>query len=559
MLQVATSEATYLSQEVERLSQLNQELVALVDEFKGRDSEHRLLNEELVGKLALMNRILEEQANESDLRDRENAKRIESLEKQLGKPKKNRKNSHQSSDVINPPPKKKVKPEDNAGAGSSGAEGAEAGNPDAEGAEAGNPGAEGAEAENPGADEKVKRKIGAQPGHEAHQHKRFDTNDPSVEIIHFFPPQGTVCQCGSNMERLPESFGYSMDQYELPEIPIKKIVNVADGYVCPDCGRIHEPHLPDYLKKQGLIGERLAALIGTLNLTGRVPYRGIQELLGALHADISLGCVSKCLAKMANALDGPYRELYEKLKDEPVLNIDETSHKENGKRLYTWAFAARDFVVFVIGFRAASVLEAALTLDYKGIIGCDYYSAYRAYFKNNPNAQPAFCHAHLVRDLKYLADHLLEPEVVAFGEELLGIEKRLFELWHEFSLNPSEELHQKLRECAEEFRSAAWRAPDDNKTQAIAKRFVDWPEGYFTFIDNEGVDPTNNSVEGFFRFIALVRKISQGTRSEAGRSIRERVWTAFATCRKRKRSVFEYFLMAYSAWSRGEPAPSLLS
>ncbi|MDR3203917.1 MAG: hypothetical protein LBV23_04125, partial [Deltaproteobacteria bacterium] len=33
----------------------------------------------------------------------------------------------------------------------------------------------------------------------------------------------------------------------------------------------------------------------------------------------------------------PYEEVKEVLPSQPVLNIDETGHKENGHRLWTWA------------------------------------------------------------------------------------------------------------------------------------------------------------------------------------------------------------------------------
>jgi hypothetical protein len=87
-----------------------------------------------------------------------------------------------------------------------------------------------------------------------------------------------------------------------------------------------------------------------------------------MGADISLGCLSGCLIKLAKSLEGPCQELLERLKTEPVLNIDETGHKENGKRLYTWWFNAKEFVVFVIGFRSADILETVLTNDFEGAI-----------------------------------------------------------------------------------------------------------------------------------------------------------------------------------------------
>jgi transposase len=101
-------------------------------------------------------------------------------------------------------------------------------------------------------------------------------------------------------------------------------------------------------------------------------------------------------------------------------------------------------------------------------------------------------------------------------------------------------------------------APDKPKPKALAQRFIDYPDGYFTFIDTPGVDPTNNLAERNFRFIALARLISQGSRSEQGRRARERLWTATVTCRRQKRSLFDYLTGALTAYCKGEAVPSLL-
>ena len=84
---------------------------------------------------------------------------------------------------------------------------------------------------------------------------------------------------------------------------------------------------------------------------------GLVEHLEALGATVRPGTISNLLNRLGNAVDKPFQELVEKLKTEPVLNIDETGHKENGKRLYTWGFNTPNYSVFFIGSRSASILE----------------------------------------------------------------------------------------------------------------------------------------------------------------------------------------------------------
>ena len=80
----------------------------------------------------------------------------------------------------------------------------------------------------------------------------------------------------------------------------------------------------------------------------------------------------------------------------------------------------------------------------------------------------------------------------------------------------------------------------------------------WTFVDVEGVEPTNNAAERAIRPAVLWRKVSFGTHSEAGSRFVERVMTAAATLRQQGRNVFEYLVAAREAALHGRPAPSLL-
>jgi transposase len=91
----------------------------------------------------------------------------------------------------------------------------------------------------------------------------------------------------------------------------------------------------------------------------------------------------------------------------------------------------------------------------------------------------------------------------------------------------------------------------------MAKRFQDHGESYFRFITTPGVEPTNNLAEQAIRFVVIDRKITQGTRSEAGNRWCERIWTAIATCAQQGQSVFAYLEAAVTAWFHGTEAPSL--
>ena len=98
-----------------------------------------------------------------------------------------------------------------------------------------------------------------------------------------------------------------------------------------------------------------------------------------------------------------------------------------------------------------------------------------------------------------------------------------------------------------------------SEAQNMAKRFREHGDSYFTFLDVPGVEPTNNGPERQIRFLAIDRKITQGTRGETGRRWCERIWTALATCAQQGRSAFDFIHHSIIAHFTDQPFPSLLS
>ena len=96
------------------------------------------------------------------------------------------------------------------------------------------------------------------------------------------------------------------------------------------------------------------------------------------------------------------------------------------------------------------------------------------------------------------------------------------------------------------------------KAGNIATRFRDFGDAYFTFITTPGIHPTNNIAEQAIRFCVIDRKITQGTRSPAGREAQERIWTALSTCNIQGRNFFDFLSESIKCLFSGAAPPSLL-
>jgi transposase len=151
-----------------------------------------------------------------------------------------------------------------------------------------------------------------------------------------------------------------------------------------------------------------------------------QEL-AELH--LSRGQLAKVVQKVSRAIRRPYEELCDALAGQDHLGIDESGHKDSGRRHWTWCFRAPHFTVFHIDpSRGSQVLRAVLGETFGGVIGCDYFSAYHKYMADS-GATVQFCMAHLIRDIRFLAEHS-NVSLARWGKKLLDWMRKLFHTLH---------------------------------------------------------------------------------------------------------------------------------
>ena len=411
-----------------------------------------------------------------------------------------------------------------------------------------------------------RRKIGGQPGHARHQRPSFAPDQIDERKIYGLEE---CPHCGSDdLEPLPES-AQVVQQVELLPKPFRVTEHVVQACRCRNCQRIQTGTLPAAIAATGLIGPRMMGLLLFMKGAMRSSYSAMEEFLGhVLGFKVCRGYLAKVMARGAQALQSPVEELRSLLPAQPWLNVDETGHKDKGQGMWTWCFRARDFVLFSIqASRGSEVLLEFLGEEFNGVLGCDYFSAYRK-FMGQISGSVQFCLAHLIRDLKFLVDHP-EPVMPLYAQPILQALRRMFHLIHEQVEHPVEDFQSKLERHKKRIIALAldttglspieWYVEEQYpEVFNLAERFRKHGEAYFTFITTPEIGPTNNAAEQALRFVVMDRRATQGTRGHKGRTFCERIWTVVGTCRMNQRSIFAYLCEAVTAWSNGLPAPSLL-
>jgi len=399
--------------------------------------------------------------------------------------------------------------------------------------------------------ERSNGKIGGQPGHPKHERPSFPPEqvDKIVEHRHRCCPH-----CGGAVRplKVPPRV---LQQVELVKKPVIVTEHRAFACQCRLCGRIHYGRLPP----GGLMGPQLLALLVFLKAACHGSYKTVQAFLeGVIGLRVSCGYLAKQVGKVCRMLDGPYQELLNRLPSEPRLGVDETGHKEKGRTLWTWCFRAAAFAVFRIDpSRGSVVLIRTLGEAFKGILGCDYFSAYRKYM-GRFGVLVQFCLAHLIRDVKFLKT-VPDRATRSYAERVLRALRRLFRVIHRRDTMSEAQFQKAVERARRELVQTAKRVPMGSEAQNLAKRFRKYGAAYFQFITTPGVEPTNNLTEQALRFVVIDRRVTQGTRGAMGRRWCERIWTTLATCRMHRQSAFDYLHHAIRCHFAGRPAPSLLA
>jgi transposase len=401
-----------------------------------------------------------------------------------------------------------------------------------------------------------KRSMGGQPGHPRHERSPVD---PEMLNGGTFTYVAEICpDCGHGLKPAPVA-PRVVQQIDIEAVPIGASEHRALAGWCPHCNRIHHAELPPAISKGGLVGPRLTTLIAYLKGACHASYSTIRKFLRDVTAvTISRGQLAKVIGKVSKALDTPYETLLENLATQGRLNVDETGHRELGEQWWTWCFRASLYSVFKIDpTRSADVLMEVLGAEFAGVLGCDYFSAYRRYMRQG-NVIIQFCLAHLIRDVKYLTT-LPDARDRAYGQRLREALRGLFGVIHRRGELPDWAFEVRLQETrAEVLRQALTNVPATRSSQNLAARFTKHGKAYFEFITTPGVAPTNNLAEQAIRFVVIDRRITQGTRGQAGRRWCERIWTVMATCTQQGRSIFEYLSAAVAAYFNDTAPPSLL-
>ena len=413
------------------------------------------------------------------------------------------------------------------------------------------------------------RKRGGQPGHpgsgpELLPIKRVD------KLLEHHPDAcrrcGTLLQ-GEDLEPLRHQV------IEIPPIKPVVIEHRLHRLVCPCCSTSTCATLPADVEASRY-GPRLSALVGLLGSAFPLSFSKTQALLNQLlGVEISCGTIATIRRGLSAALEQPMNQAIAFARQQQVVYVDETGApmgnadggNPDGKRGWQWVMVTTVVTVFMQGLsRSASAAIELLGDAFGGIVVSDRFSVYN-YF---PLEQRQLCWAHVIRDLTAIAER--QGASAQFGAELLALQQQLFEQWHQWKDGTID--WQTLRRCCRPIRQSfeatlqrvvelGYQRGEQTpwaKTVRTCHKLLKQKEALWTFLEIQGIEPTNNAAERALRQSVIQRKISHGVQSRQGAICRSRLLTVTTTLRQQGRDVWQFMEQAWVAHHRGGVMPSLL-
>ena len=383
---------------------------------------------------------------------------------------------------------------------------------------------------------KAKRKRGGQKGHRGHRQQLLDP----TQVI---PVRPGFCSCGNRKFDDVEVF-YTHQQIELPEIELKVTHYQLHKGDCSRCGRSVSARLAP-VQRPGY-GPRMSALIAELSGMQGVSRLAVQQFLSSvLGLSISTGALQKVIDRVSNAMEPAYERIGQVARSESVGYIDETSWFKAGKLQWLWVMVTAGVALYLVHPRRSREAFKELVRHWQGILVSDNYRVYQNWVNQRQS-----CLSHYIRKARGLSERQ-DEEMARFGKQMLTV---LQQLCH-FAHAPPGAVKWKnfysrfvlllmLHETA------------DNEAGKLARSLAAEMDSLWVFLEENGVDPTNNRAERALRFGVLWRKRSLGCQSDKGLRWVERILSIKETCRIKATAPFPILVEMVDAYFK-EQMPNL--
>lgn len=391
----------------------------------------------------------------------------------------------------------------------------------------------------------TKKKRGPPFGHPPWNRRPPDHVDKTVNV----PPPDTCPHCGSTSLG-PSAEKETCCQEDIvlqPRTFVTKFIH--DTAFCPKCRRSVFQTAPGELR-HSLIGPVTKATAVFLRHTVKLSYRDIRKLFrgvfGMPFVPASAMAFDQQIAGLGNGL---YEDLRAKIRASRIAHGDETSWRIDGQGAQLWYAGNRDLAFYLVDpSRGGDVAVSIFGENWPGNLVADDYAGYNPV---NPASRQS-CLAHLSRKAKDITQEILllparlqERAAISFCARLRDFLSDCCALGKARNSGRISFSKARARKPALQRRLDAICCSPLNYPNAenLRQRFIDTDRDanrIFTFLDVNGMEPTNNQAEQSLRLPVIFRKICFGSRSTLGAHTLSTNLSLITTAKRQNRDPIDF-------------------
>lgn len=392
------------------------------------------------------------------------------------------------------------------------------------------------------------RKPGQKPGHEGISRILPTSVDETIEQT-----LKTCPHCSSELGQPTETTEHIQEDIIPAHVKVTKYRR--NRYWCVHCQRIidapyHQTEVPS-----SRIGPNALIQAAILKYNHCLPYRKVAEVLKELAGlDVSPGALAQGLQRLSQWLNVEQETILEAIRAGPVVHIDETGWRLNGKNHWLWAFVNDRLAYYRIErSRGRRIVKDTLSDNYSGTIITDFYGVYF----NLPYKKQK-CLVHLLRELRNTAKRDDSVEYLKFYKQIRRLVNDAVQLKEAKLFLAPAIFQRKFKRIKERLFMLIGGTDSTNKNiRRIASRFSKFWLDMLTFLEVDNIAWNNNLAERLIRPHVIYRNRSFGNRSQAGLKTHATLTSFIQTLLLQKRGVFESLKTAFIAHRQGETKPLL--
>lgn len=378
-----------------------------------------------------------------------------------------------------------------------------------------------------GAGRRGKKAPGAKPGHRGSRRPAPERVDAREEH------RLDACPCcGGELRRCNRTRTRTIEDIPADINPVVTEHTIHRDY-CPRCKRHVEPPVLDAMPNAAL-GHRAVALSAFFHYGLGATIGQVQQVLsGHLHLGVSAGGLVDAWGRMADALRPWYEQIAEQLRSTACLNADETGWRVDGLTYWLWCFCDPLTCLYLIDrSRGGPALRRFFQEAFAGTLVTDFWAAYEQVCCDDRQ----FCLPHLLRDVLKVDERNTSPAWRAFSKLLRRLVRDGIRLRKRPDFTPERYrsrvllINRRLNELANDALDGKYDDPDARR---LGERISRHRDHLFTFLDKPHVPHDNNHAERQLRPAVVMRKNTQGNRSDAGAETQAVLMSIFRTLRLR--------------------------